>query len=319
MINDLTVGITTVSFSKDDELLANVKSRGFKSVVPNPFGKRLSQHQLIEFLSNCDVAIVGLDEINSDILQHLPKLKAVAKYGVGLDNIDQKDCEDYKVSILHTQGVNKRSVAEMTLGFMIDLCRNLYITSNLLKNGTWHKAGGIQLTGKTVGIIGVGHIGKEVIKLLKPFECNILVNDIIDQSDFYETAGVIEAEKSEIFQKSDIITVHTSLNASTHRLFNADTFNQMKSTAYLVNTARGGIVDPEALKTALVEGQILGAAIDVYDVEPPENKGLIHLPNLITTPHIGGNAQEAIKAMGETAVDNIINWAEKRSCIRDVE
>ena len=177
VINNLTVGVTTVAFSKNKTLITQLKNMGFKKVIINDDGKRFTKSELISILSKCDVAIVGLDEIDRSVLSKTTKLKVISKYGVGLNNINFEDCKKYNVDVLHTQGVNKRSVSEMTFGFMLGLARNLFLTSNLLKNGTWKKDGGMQLSGKKIGIIGVGNIGKDLISILKPFNCEILVND----------------------------------------------------------------------------------------------------------------------------------------------
>lgn len=306
MISDMNVGVTTVAFSKDKELVDTLKGYGFKHVKINEAGKRFTQEELIEFLSDVDGAIVGLDKIDAATLQHTPKLKIISKYGVGLDNIDFNACEQYAVGVCHTQGINKRSVAEQALGSMLMLSRNLYITANDLKIGYWNKSGGTQVSGKTVGIIGVGHIGKDLIELLKPFHCRILVNDIIDQSGYYAANGLIEATKETIFKDADIITIHTPLTSELHGLINKKTLSMMKSSAIVINTARGGIVDQDDLKWALQNNIIAGAAIDAYEVEPPTDREFIDIPNLIATPHIGGNAKEAVRAMGIAAIENIV-------------
>lgn len=312
MISDLTIGITTVAFSKDKKLVEHIKSFGFKEVLTNVDGQRFTKDELISFLSKCDVAIVGLDKIDELIIANTPKLKAISKYGVGLDNINFEDCKKYNIDILHTQGVNKRSVSEMVLGFMLSLFRNIYITSNLLKQGVWQKNGGTQLSGKTVGIIGVGHIGKDLVSLLKPFGCNILVNDIINQNEYYQANNLKETSKEEIFKTADIVTIHTPLNNSTKYMIDKDVLCTMKPTAFIINSARGGIVNQDDLKWALQNYVIAGAALDPYEVEPPEDKELISLPNLINTPHIGGNAQEAVEAMGIAAITNITEWAKDK-------
>lgn len=308
MINNLTIGVTTVSFSKDDQLISRLKSIGFRKILINVKGKRFSKEELILFLLQCDVAIVGLDIINESVLSKTPKLKAISKYGVGLDNINFADCKKYNVDILHTPGVNKRSVSEMTLGFMLSLTRNLYITSNFLKDGFWQKDGGFQLSGKTIGIIGVGNIGKDLISLLKPFGCKILVNDIMNQEEYYKKNDLKDVSKKYIFKNADIITVHTPLDESTKDIINKKTLSCMKSTSIVINTARVGIINQQDLKWALKNKIISGAAIDVYEVEPPIDKELLSIPNLINTPHIGGNAKEAVESMGFTAINNIINW-----------
>jgi len=306
---DVVIGVTTVAFSKNSQLIDELRGSGFDKIILNEQGRRLDREELINVLRRCDVAIVGLDIINDDILQNVPNLKAIAKYGVGLDNINFEDCRNHGVEVLHTQGVNKRSVAEIVLCNMLSLCRNIYVSSNHMKAGRWVKNGGVQLTGKTVGIIGAGNIGKELISLLKPFGCRVLVNDIIDISGFCEENGLIDASKEQIFSEADIISVHTPLTELTCNMINSETFKLMKDSSFVINTARGGIIDEESLKYALINGEIAGAALDVYVCEPPKDDELIQLPNLICSPHIGGNAAEAVWAMGIAAIENIKDFA----------
>lgn len=310
-INNLTVGVTTVAFSKNETLIAQIKKMGFKEVLINEKGKRFTKDELILFLSKCDIAIVGLDKIDKSVLSKTTKLKSISKYGVGLDNINFEDCETYNIKVLYSPGVNKRSVSEMVLGFMLGLARNLFITSNLLKNGTWKKDGGIELSGKKIGIIGVGNIGKDLISLLKPFNCEILVNDIVDQKKYYEENNLFEVSKEFIFKNSDFITVHVPLDNSTENIINKKSLSTMKPSSFVINTARAGIINQEDLKWALQNEIIAGAAIDVYENEPPLDNDLLLFPNLINTPHIGGNSKEAVEAMGTSAINNILNWINK--------
>lgn len=270
--------------------------------------KRLSQDELKCFLKDVDGAIVGLDEIGEDVLKEVKNLKVISKYGVGLNNIDFNSAEKYQVKVVYSQGVNKRSVSELVLGNMLSLMRNSYITSNKLKTQEWDKNGGVQLSGKSVGVIGVGNIGKDLIGLLKPFGCTIYVNDIIQQDEYYKRNNLIEATKEEIYKKCDIVTIHTPSTNLTKNMINKDIFTMMKKEAYFINTARGDIVVQEDLKWALKEKIIAGAAIDVYEQEPPKDYDFISLPNLICTPHIGGNAKEAVLAMGESAIKNLVDY-----------
>lgn len=308
VIKNKIIGVTTVAFSKDDNLVKELQNIGFKNVKTNVAGKRFSKEELVSFLSDVDGAIVGLDKIDAGILEKTPNIKVISKYGVGLDNINLNDCNTHGVHIAHTQGVNKRSVAEQALGCMLMLSRNLFVTANDLKSGSWNKSGGTQISGKTIGIIGVGNIGKDLVELLHPFNCRILVNDIIDQSNYYHHNNLIETTKDDIFRTADIITIHTPLTADLEGLINKETLSIMRSSAIVINTARGGIVNQNDLKWALKEGIISGAAIDAYTVEPPTDQEFINLPNLIATPHIGGNSKEAVRAMGIAAIHNLVTF-----------
>jgi len=300
----MNIVVTSPSFSKNEKLRKELLTR-FPDAKLNLEGQRFSKTELIAFIKDADALIVGLEPIDDEVLQHCTKLQTIAKYGVGLNNIDLDACRKHDIRIGWTGGVNRLSVAEMTLGYMLMLCRNLYVTSNELKQGIWNKSGGFQLSGKTIGIIGVGYIGKELIRLLGPFGCTILVNDIIDQSDYYRKHHLHEASKEEIYTRADIITIHTPLDKTTDGMINRDVFTVMKPSAFVLNSARGGIINENDLKYALQNNLIAGAAIDAYIEEPPTNTELLLLPNLICTPHIGGNAQEAVEAMGLSAIHHL--------------
>lgn len=300
----MKIAVTSKSFSKNSILIDELKKE-FIDITLNHSDKKLNDDELIEFLKDCDGAIVALEEINKKVVDNLPNLKVISKFGVGLDNIDLEYCKKRDIKIGWTGGVNRTSVAEMTLGFMLMLIRNLYISSNKLSKGIWDKNGGNSLYGKTIGIIGIGNIGKEVVKLLQPFNCTILVNDIIEQDEFYKNNNLVHCSKEEIFINSDIVTIHTPLNNDTKYLINESTLSLMKLNSFIINTARGDIVNLHDLKYALKSKIISGAAIDVYDCEPPQDKELLALENLICTPHIGGNSQEAVLAMGRSAIINL--------------
>jgi len=303
----MKVKVSTVAFSKNESLVESLLKE-FPDAEVNTEGVRLNGQALVDYLYNAEAAIVGLELITPTILEQLPKLKMISKFGVGLDNIDLNACKKNNVKIGWTGGVNKRSVAEMALGFMLILSRNLFTTSNKLKQLVWDKNGGTQLTGKTIGIIGLGNIGKDLVSLLQPFGCDILVNDVIDVNDYAVLHNLNCVSKEEIYKNADIITIHTPLNDKTSNLINSEVFNMMKSTAFLINTARGGIVNEKDLKFALENKIIAGAALDVYDSESNLNEDLLVLPNLICTPHTGGNSIEAVVAMGLSSIGHLIRY-----------
>jgi phosphoglycerate dehydrogenase-like enzyme len=299
----MKIKVSTVAFSTN-KALVNELNKYFNDVSINEKGIRIPENELVNFYKDADGIIVGLEKITAELLDQLPNLKIIAKYGVGIDNIDIKACNDRNVKLGWIGGLNKRSVAEVALGFMLALFRNLYSTSNQLKNNIWNKNGGMQLTGKTIGIIGAGNIGMELINLLSPFNCKVLFNDIRDLKEF-ENKSVKQVEKNVIYSKSDIISIHTPLTSETSNLINLKVFKEMKKTSFIINTARGGIVNQKDLKFSLINSLIAGAAIDVYDEEPPFDREFLNLSNLICTPHIGGNSKEAILAMGMSTIDQL--------------
>lgn len=301
----MKIVVTANAFSKNEVLVNELKKSFSKEQIIFNASGRYKKENLIEVLKDADGAIVGLDKIDESVLKRCQNLKVISKYGVGLDNINLDDCKKYNVLVGWTGGVNKLSVAEMTLGYMLMLMRNIYVTSNELKNGIWNKSGGFQLSGKKIGIVGVGHIGKEVVRLLKPFNCEIIINDIINQDEYYKKHNLKEVSKEEIFKTCDIVTIHTPLDATTKNLIDKKVFEMMKNSSFIINSARGGIINEDDLKYALQNNLIAGAAIDAYVEEPPVDKELIDLPNLICTPHIGGNAKEAVEAMGMSAIKHL--------------
>jgi len=307
----MNIAVTSKAFSKNQVLINKLKEIT-PNIKLNLTGKKLEEKELIEFLKNSDGVIVALEEINQKVIDSLPNLKIVSKFGVGLDNIDIEYCKSKNIHFGWTAGINSFSVAEQTLGFMLMLIRNLYFTSNRLSKGIWDKRGGFSLYEKTIGIIGVGHIGKELIKLLKPFNCKIFVNDIIEQNKFYQDNNLIPVSKKELFKQSDIVTIHTPLTNDTKNLINKNSLKMMKKNSFVINTSRGDIINLTDLKQALLNETIAGAAIDVYDQEPPKDLELLELENLICTPHIGGNSNEATLAMGRSAIKHIKDFYDKK-------
>ena len=306
----MKIKATSTSFSKHPRLRAALLA-DFPDAEFNDDGRKYTKQQLIDYLRDADGVVLGLEPVDDEVLAACPDLKIVSKYGVGLDNLDQQACRNRGIAVGWTGGVNKRSVAEMDLCFMLALARNLYRTSMDLMAGDWNKDGGFQLSGKTVGVIGLGYTGSEIIKLLPPFGCRILGNDIIDKSDFCRENGVEHVEKEELFREADCITIHTPLTDLTHHLINSETLAAMKTTAFVINTARGPIVNGEDLKRALIDKAIAGAALDVYEDEPPADMELLGLHNFFCTPHIGGNADEAVMAMGLSAIGHIREFFKK--------
>ena len=201
-----------------------------------------------------------------------------------------------------TGGVNRRSVSELVISFAIAMLRHVPAAHREVLSGTWRQHVGGELSGKTVGIIGCGHIGKDLVLLLRAFDCPILVNDIRDYPDFYAAHGIEVVSLEELLARADIVTIHVPFDASTRGMLDAQRLAMLKPNAILINTARGGLIDEVALKQMLQDKRLAAAAFDVFAVEPPQNKELLGLPNFLVTPHIGGSAQEAILAMGRAAI-----------------
>ena len=295
------IKVTSRSFSRHPVLKQELLEL-FPDSVFNSDGPSTGLHDIVEFLKDADGVILGLEQMDLPVLQQLENIKIIAKYGVGLDNLDVEAAEELGIAVGSTGGVNKRSASEQALCFMLGLSRNIFFSSYPLKKGKWEKEGGAFLTGKTVGIIGCGHIGTDVIYLLQSFNCRILICDILDKSSVVDTYGATQVSQEELLAGADVISLHVPLTELTQAMVNEEFLQNMKSTAYLINNSRGPVVNQKALKNALQQNTIAGAALDVYESEPPDDLEFLALPNLMVTPHIGGNANEAVLAMGRSAI-----------------
>ena len=258
------VVVTSRSFAKSAVLrqeLLNV----FPNSIFTDHRQKLPKGEIANFIGDADAAIVGVETIDNSVLEHTTKLRVISKYGVGLDNIDLESLKSRDIFLGWTGGTNKRSVSELTLCFMLGLCRNVFGSSFKLKKFEWEKDGGYQLSGKTVGIIGCGHTGSDIVRLLAPFGCDLLINDIVDKSNFCQEQSASQVSLNVLLEQSNIISMHVPLTKQTHQMVNANFLQQMKSTSFLINTSRGKVVDQEALKKALTEDDIGGAALDVFE------------------------------------------------------
>jgi len=250
-------------------------------------------------------AISGLDVLDEALFVAVPELRLVSKYGVGLDMIDLDAARRHGVAIRWTPGVNRQAVAELTICLMVALCRSVVPLATELAAGGWRHPGGRQISSSTVGIVGCGHVGRQVARICRAFGATVIAHDLRTYDDFYRETGVSPVTLDALLADSDIVTLHVPLDASTRGLIDAAAFSLMKPDAFLVNTARGGIVDEQALKRALVEQRLAGAAFDVFEVEPPADSELLRLPGFIGTPHIGGGTREAALAMGRAAIEGL--------------
>jgi len=304
-----SVAVASRSFSKHPILRGKVLE-SYPDAKFNDKGLSLSGDSLVEFLSGYEKAIIALEVIDDSILSKLPDLKVIGKYGVGLDMIDLYAMKVRGVELGWTGGVNKRSVSELVISYSIYLLHRVAFANAEVKKGEWYQVKGRQLSDCTFGIVGCGHIGKDLVKLLKPFDCNILVHDIIDFKEFYLENNITSVGLDELLQKSDVVTLHLPKNDSTNNILNKGRLQMLQKDAILINLARGGLLDESALKEILINKNIAGAALDVFSVEPPIDKDFAHLENVLITPHIGGSTEEAILAMGMAAIDGLENAKE---------
>ena len=298
------VAVCSRSFSRNPILRAELLTR-YSNVTFNDAGGSLVGDELVAFLRNHDKAITALERIDEAILAQLPQLKVIGKYGVGLDMIDMAAMRRHGIRLGWTGGVNRRSVSEMVISFAVAMLRHFPAAQREVLGGTWRQHLGGLLSGRTVGIIGCGFIGKDLVELLQPWGCTLLAHDILDFPDFYKRFNVEPVGLDELLQRSYVVTLHTPLDDTTRNMLSADRLKRMKPTAVLINTARGELVDELTLKTMLIEKRLAAAAFDTFVVEPPQDLELLNLPNFLATPHIGGSAEESILAMGRAAIDGL--------------
>jgi phosphoglycerate dehydrogenase-like enzyme len=298
------VAVCSRSFSKNQILRAELLAR-YRHVTFNDAGIQLQGDALVDFLKGHEKAITALEVIDESILSRLPELQVIGKYGVGLDMIDLAAMHAHGKRLGWTGGVNRRSVSELVIAFAIAMLRYVPTANQEVRAGVWRQHVGGNLTGRTVGIVGCGHIGKDLVPLLKAFECKVLANDIVDFPEFYSLHGVVPVGLEELLRRSDIVTLHLPLNDSTRGLLDAKRLALLKPDAVLINAARGGLVDEAELKRMLIDKRLAAAAFDVFQNEPPQDQELLTLPNFLATPHIGGSAHEAMLAMGRAAIEGL--------------
>lgn len=278
---------------------------GYSDVRFNDEGFALEGEALIAFAQGRRKLITALERIDEALLAALPDLEVISKFGVGTDMLDKRAMVRHGVRLGWTGGVNKRSVSELAIAFMISLLRHMPLASRDLCEGTWRNRQGRQLSDRIVGIIGCGNIGKDLVPILRAFGCTVLAHDILDFPEFYAAHQVEPVGLEELLCRSDITSLHVPLDDSTRNMLSAERLALLEPDALLINTARGGLVDEAALRAMLIDGRLAGAGFDAFAAEPPEDLELLRLPNFLATPHIGGSSEEAVLAMGRAAIEGL--------------
>lgn len=272
-----------------------------------PQGKKLSEEELVENMAELDAAIVGLERITQSVIHGSKKLKVIAKHGAGVDNIDVKTATNQGIVVISAPGANSDAVADLTFGLFLSLARRIPFADRTVKEGGWPRMVGAQVNEKTVGIIGCGQVGKTVAKRALGFDMRVLAYDVVKDEDFAQKWGISYRSLDEVLAESDFLSIHVPLIDSTRKLIAKRELQLMKKGAFLVNIARGGVVDEEALYQALLEGKIRGAALDVFLSEPPEGNPLFALDSVIATPHMGGYTTEALRETGMICARGIVD------------
>lgn len=295
--------VTPTSYGQHDPGLKTELESLVGQVSYNDTGKPLSSDQIAALLPGVDGYIAGLDTIDDAALAAAGSLRVIARYGVGTDNVDLAAARARGIVVTNTPGANAQAVAELAVALLLLLARPVLSAAAATREGGWPRTAGLSLGGKTIGLVGFGAIGRHVARLLSGFDCRLMTSDPWCNLDMAANLGVAVVELDELLAASDFISLHAPVTPETRGMVDAAFLSKMKAGAFLVNTARGELVDEGALYEALVSGHVRGAALDAFASEPPgAGNPLLSLPNVIATPHMGAHTDGATTTMGRMAL-----------------
>jgi D-3-phosphoglycerate dehydrogenase len=299
--------VTPRSYGQSDPRLRTELESQVGEVIYCPGDQPLTSDLLRELLVDCDGYIAGLDTVDRNAIEEANRLKVIARYGIGLDNVDLDAAHEKGIVVTNTPHANAVSVAELTIGLMLSLARHIPTANVATHNGEWSRYKGVALEGKTIGLLGLGAIGKQVARRLQGFDCIMLAFDPVPDYAFAAEHQVTLRPLKDVIARADFLSLHLPLLETTRHMVDAELIGCMKRGAHLINTSRGSLLDEAALVEALQDGQLAGAALDVFAEEPPSpDNPLLALPQVILTPHMGAHADSATNAMG---------WAALRDCL----
>lgn len=264
-----------------------------------------------KLVSDVDIYIVGVDKIDHEVMDAAPKLKLIIKHGVGYDNIDLDYAKKKGISVTYARGCNAQSVAELAVALMLSVSRGIPAKNEEIKHGGWSLFMGSELNGKQLGLVGYGNIGSRVAKIAQAFGMEVTAYDPYIESEVLEKAGIKKGSLEEVLSQSDFISLHAPATKENENLIRAETLQLMKSSAYLINTARGALVNEQDLKNAILEKRIAGAAMDVFCTEPPE-KELVCLEEIVCTPHLGACTVDSARRLSDISYENAMNYVNNR-------
>ena len=300
--------IATSTFGEFDLEPINKLTKNNFTFSSNKLKRKLTEDELIKYGKDSFGIIAGTENYSRSVIKELGNLKIISRLGVGLDNIDLDAVKEKNIKILTTKTTPAPSVAELVLGLIIDLSRHITCHDKNMRKEIWNKKMGSLVKGKTLGIVGMGNIGKELISLSKGFNFNLLACDINKDLIFSKKNKVKYCSLDHLLSHSDIVSMHLNLSDDTRKIINKKNIQLMKKNAIIINTSRGEVIDEDSLYEALFKNRILGAGLDVFDKEPYSGK-LCNLNNVILTPHIGSYSKEIRIDMESEAVNNILEEA----------
>jgi D-3-phosphoglycerate dehydrogenase / 2-oxoglutarate reductase len=278
----------------------------------------MTEDRLTELLEDVSGAIVGVVPFTEHVMKNSPDLKIISMHGVGVDHINLKAAEQLGIVVSNCPGTNDQAVADLTIGLMIAAARKIPFADRELRDGKWKRYSGNELWSKTLGLVGFGRIGYGVAKRALGFDMRVLVYDPYIVPEKVGLPGINYLPFEEVISQADFVSLHASLTDETRGMIGSEQFAVMKESAYLINTARGGLVKEDDLVSALTSHQIAAAGLDVFIEEPPLGNALLQLDNIVVTPHIGAHTNEAIERMGILASQNVVAFLEKGSRLNQV-
>ncbi len=288
---------------KGHPALEKLEKAGFEIIYASP-GQQPSEEDQLRVLPDCEAYLAGIEPINAKVLNIAKKLKVISRNGVGIENIDLKAAKELGIEIKIASGSNSQGVAELAIALLLCAIRAISLGNSLMKNGNWHREQGVEVIGKSLGIIGCGNIGKKVIEMALGLNMKVLGYDLFPDDKFHPSDDFEYVSLSELFTKSDFISLHCPPGEKP--IINEKSILSMKKNVIIINTARASVVEKSSIIRALNEGHIKFYATDVYEVEPPNLDELISNKRVITTPHIGGYTRESVDRAVEAAVNNIL-------------
>lgn len=305
MIN-YKVLIATRSFGSTSSKPWDVLEAAGCEVVRADMSKPMSEASLIDLLQGVDGAVVGVVPLTERVLSSAPALKVVSMHGVGVDHIDLDAAVRNAVVIANCLGTNNQAVADLAIGLMIAVARTIPKVDGIVRQGGWGHYKGTEMWNKTLGLVGLGYIGRAVAKRALGFDMTVLISDPYIDPGKVDLPGLEFVDFADVLHHADFVSLHAPLNDQTRHMMGTPEFETMKPSAYMINTARGGLVDEGALYTAIKEGKIAGAGLDVFSDEPPADSPLLELENVVFSAHIGAHTKEAIERMGVMAAQNVL-------------
>jgi D-3-phosphoglycerate dehydrogenase len=304
--------ITATSFTAESDspaarLLREFAGENSVELVFNPLGRPLSEDELIPLLRDCDGYIAGLDFITKKVIDSCGPLKVISRYGAGVDRVDLEAAKAKGIPVCNTPGANAQAVADLAFALALCVARKIPMLDRKTREGQWVRSNGIELFGKTLGILGLGAVGRAVARRAKGFSMKILAYDPFINKQYAEEQGIVVSDFDLLIKEADIISLHLPLNEQTRHIINAEVMGRMKRGVILINTARGGLIDEGAADTLLRSGHIGGLGLDAYEEEPPGRSPLGELDNVVLTPHTASHTAEATANMASMSVENLIN------------